>query len=83
MAMAEDEETQRRGVVTLNYYIEGFARFDGELFNALPRTIAWLPVRFCCLHFCTNNPFIRTAFSWLAEALEQDRRARLRIHDGA
>jgi hypothetical protein len=80
--MAEDEETQRRGIVSICYWIEGIAKYDREMFNEAPRTIAWLPVRFCCLHVCTNNPFIRTTFSWMAEALEQDRRARLRVHDG-
>jgi hypothetical protein len=82
MAMAENEETQRRGIVMINYLNEGIAKFDRELFTQAPRTIAWLPVRVCSLHFCTNNPFIRTAFSLLAKGMEQDRRARLRIHDG-
>jgi hypothetical protein len=82
MALAEDEETQRHGIVCINYWIEGIAKFDRELCNLAPCIIAWLPVRICSLHFCTNNPFIRTAFSWLAEGMEQDRRARVRIHDG-
>ena len=67
--VAEDEETQKRGCVGINYWVDQALKLDFKLFNAAGKSLEWLPVRFGGVHFCTDNQFIRSAFSVVASQL--------------
>lgn len=82
LAAAEDEETQKHGMVSINYWIGHRMEIDPELLRKAPMPLSWIPLRFCGLHFCANNHLLRVAFSLLAKSLDVDRRARARLHTG-
>ena len=81
----EEEETQRRGLVAVLYSLGN--KFDNELdfelHRQMPLLFSWLPLRWCALHMCSNDPRLR-AFKALALPLApQSVRSRFRVHDGA
>ena len=83
MAMLDDEETQKRGVVGLMYYMgQVQAEFDAEVFRQAPKLMNWLPLRYSSLHMCHDDPMIRALAPILKLQIGRMRRARLRMHDG-
>ena len=83
MAVAQDEDTQRRGIVGIAYYLDQkFGEMQHEVFRDMPKMLHWGPIRVSSSHLCVNNPFLRMSASIIALAFERDRQARIRIHDG-
>ena len=83
MAMVDDEETQKRGIVGLMYYMgKTQSEFDAEIFRQAPTLLEWLPIRYGSLHMCYDDPMIRMFSPILKLQIGRMRRARLRMHDG-
>jgi hypothetical protein len=83
-SMAEDEETQRRGVVGIAYFIgQKFgSEMDFDLSSRAPRLLEWIPFRVSAMHFCSDDPRLRAFNALILPLLGQRNRARFRIHDG-
>jgi hypothetical protein len=81
--VAEDEETQKRGMVLLAYFVGEFSLpFDPELHRRSRVMLSSTPLRVCAVHFCTGNFVLRTFASTLILTLGEKDRKRLRVHDG-
>jgi len=91
ICLAEDEETQRRGVVSL---VVLFSTQDGKLLSPdyhqraveyAGRMIDWWPVRLHCSHWCVNiqNPVFRSMVDLIRHLMTRDLRTRIRIHSGS
>jgi hypothetical protein len=82
--MVEDEETQRRGVVAIMYFIgqKVAPELDFDFHSRAPRLFEWLPVRFSAMHLCSDDPRIRAFKALVLPLLGQHNRARFRIHHG-
>jgi hypothetical protein len=79
----DDEESQRRGVVGLLYFLGPNAmEFDRDLQSSMPRTMDWLPCRTNGLHLCSDDRFLLAFKSLLMATMGRNRRVRLRIRDG-
>ena len=79
----DDEESQRKGLVGLLYFIgDNSLGFDGDLHSKMPKLVDWLPIRVAALHLCTDDRFLRVFNSLLVAAMIRGLRVRLRIHDG-
>jgi hypothetical protein len=83
-SMAEDEETQRRGVVCMIYYVgqKLAPEIDFEFATRAARLLEWLPIRFSAIHWCSDHPGTRAFKALLVLLLGHRNRARFRIHDG-
>ena len=78
MVLGEDEETQKKGTVGLLCHLDqNFGKVDYQIFSEGPKFLYSGPV-----HICVNNPVVRVTASVLVLAVQRDRQARIRIHDG-
>ena len=88
MTTLEDEETQRRGVISLLFSfgetIMG-EHFDFEFHKRAPYHVECLPIRKCAMHICTDNSSanVLNAFKGIfLRSVEKATRARFRVHVG-
>ena len=81
---AEDEESQKKGLVGLLYHVGPMpiAGFDRELFHKGPSSVYWLPIKMVGLHYAFNDPVIRTVVAFTMMSVGKHVRAKLRMHDG-
>jgi hypothetical protein len=83
LSAAEDEETQRRGVVIINYYIGPLSiRLDPERMTEGAALMHWAPLRIVSIHQCLNDPLLRAVASILLLGAGREQRARVRVHGG-
>jgi hypothetical protein len=87
MAAVEEEETQKRGMVGLFYFVGAtsftFDRKVVQVNNLLYGLLNCLPFKFTAVHICFNDPRLNMIKSLIMLTLGRDRRVRLRIHVGA
>lgn len=82
---AEDEETQRKGLVIVNYFIgqltlvKDVDRRDVEQGSGATH---WIPIKICCIHQCINDLVLRTLAKLIVLDMGQRRRIRSRSHTG-
>jgi hypothetical protein len=81
LAMAEDEETQRRGTVGM-FYFSATLEFARDLQQRKAKLMDWIPLRQIGAHVCSNDRSLLALKAFLMLAIGKDRRARLRIHEG-
>jgi hypothetical protein len=83
MAALEDEETQKKGVVVIDYLLSNPGRLDPALIQIISSTMKALPRRVGGCHFCVTGYASR---AWIALIrrffLPKDLRLRSRVHDG-
>jgi hypothetical protein len=83
MAAVEDEETQKRGLVTIGYMVGKFiGKTNSELNKRLARDLEWLPVRMTGVHICYDDPKLRAWKPLAMLLMGRHLRLRTRIHDG-
>jgi hypothetical protein len=83
VSAAEDEETQRRGVVLINYFIGPLSIIlDPVTVTEGAALMHWVPLRIAGIHQCLNDPLLRAVASLLLLGAGRDRRARVRVHGG-
>ena len=80
-AMAEDEETQKRGAVGV-FYFSTTLEFARELQQRKAKLLQWIPLRYGGAHVCSNDVRLLALKAFLMLAIGQRPRARLRIHEG-
>jgi hypothetical protein len=79
----DDEESQRRGVVGLLYFVgENTVEFDQAIHSKLPKLLEWLPCKVAGFHLCTAASILGAFKSFLVAKMGSALRVRLRIHDG-
>ena len=84
-SLAEDVETQKRGLVCVLYCVGGTVDIDFNLHPRGPLLVETFPIRIRGLHFCIDrisNPGLR-AFKAILPLINRDHRSRVRFHDGA
>ncbi len=87
MTAVEEEETQKRGMVGLFYFVGAtsfeFDRKVVEVNNRLSGLLKCLPFKFTAMHICFDDPRLSMIKSLLMLTMGRDSRVRLRIHVGA
>ena len=79
----EDAETQKRGFVVILYHMGPMrSDIDPELPREGPISGQWLPVRFCAIHLCMDNPMMKVIAKVMLVAAGQEFRSRFRLHEG-
>ena len=83
-SMVEDMETQLRGTVFVMYQIGKF-EYDPppDLFNGYTTLVMeGSPVRFCGMHYCLENPIMKSIARVVLAVMGSEVRARYRFHEG-
>eukprot|EP00526_Cylindrotheca_closterium_P009688 CAMPEP_0113622620 /NCGR_PEP_ID=MMETSP0017_2-20120614/11600_1 /TAXON_ID=2856 /ORGANISM="Cylindrotheca closterium" /LENGTH=420 /DNA_ID=CAMNT_0000532473 /DNA_START=31 /DNA_END=1290 /DNA_ORIENTATION=- /assembly_acc=CAM_ASM_000147 len=84
MVMADDVETQKRGVSMVVYNVEKFERDKYEN-NAVEHT-TWIqnsvPIKTCSIHYCMSDSGFRYVINIAMHSLSEDARARVKVHYG-
>ena len=86
MSALEDEETQRRGVVSVLYNMGDSmdATDDSDLLKEVPAAMEYLPYKFVSCHMCFENPPRVNAFArMLLGVCGSNYRSRVRLHTGS
>jgi hypothetical protein len=82
----DDEESQRRGVVLVAYYVcrldNAVSEIDWELHRNMNTFADWIPFRIVGMHLCTDPHFLDGFKSVFVAAIGRALRIRLRIHNG-
>ncbi len=81
LAAAEDEETQKRGLIGMFYFTNALSTIQ-QLHQRNPRIFSWLPIKLVGAHFCYNDPRFRLAKALLLLLMGKERRVRARVHQG-
>ena len=83
LAAAEDEETQKHGIVGIVYYV---GTFNGEFNHKLNKKVAaiskWFPLRITGYHICFDDPRLRAWKPLAMLLMGKNLRVRVRFHDG-
>ncbi len=82
LAAAEDEETQKRGLIGMFYFTNALSTIQ-QLHERKPRIFSWLPIKLVGGHFCYNDPRFRLAKALLLLLMGKELRVRVRVHQGA
>jgi len=84
LMMAEDEENQKRGVVTVTLLMgnSDISKADTEVMREFSRLENWLPLRTAAVHLCTDNVLAGFLLRTAAMGLPRDARLRLKLHFG-
>ncbi|KAL3930740.1 MAG: hypothetical protein SGBAC_011632 [Bacillariaceae sp.] len=84
MVLADDVETQKRGISMVIYNVEKFER-DKYLSNAVEHT-TWIqnsaPVKTFSFHYCISDSGFRYVINIVMQFLSEDARARVKVHCG-
>ena len=85
LALAEDEETQRRGVATVIYLVGKNlgGKLDQQVESKGMDSVHWVPLRVSVIHFCSDDPRTRVLKLFSLGVIDRYARTRLRAHDGA
>ena len=84
LAAAEDEETQKRGLIGILYFTNALP-FAQKLYDrSEPRIFDWLPIKLVGAHFCSchSDARFRIIHALLLLVMGRERRVRLRMHEG-
>ena len=86
MSVIEDEQSQKRGVVLLLYYL-GNMRFEHEpdagVVSEHVRASTWLPFRYAAIHACTSTFQLRALVRLMMVMTTPHNRSVTRSHEGA
>jgi hypothetical protein len=85
MKLAQDEETQKRGVVGVMYMVEqpdALLAGNPQAHWETTRLRAACPLRFCAQHMCTDNPHLKGMLIYGMLVMGTLTRARHRDHFG-
>lgn len=89
MSAAEDEETQRRGIVYILCVFgpipEEFLSLDWHrgMMAPISNVLSWWPIRWNCGHFCfADNPLVRPIADFCMLGWGTKMRIRVKIHIG-
>jgi hypothetical protein len=83
LSAAEDEETQRRGVVIIHYFMGLLSiSLDPDKIKEAAALTHWIPLRIAGIHQCLNDPLLRAFASILLLGAGRERRAQVRLHGG-
>ena len=82
MTALEDEDTQRGGLVSVNFNVGSHHGLDREFVAKACQLVNQLPVKFVSMHFCYNDPQLEFLLSLATHVLDSKTRTRLRPHCG-
>ena len=83
MSVAEDEDTQKRGIVGLLYNFGLFDEdFDSQTIIRSVELRNALPIRFVAMHYCYNQPSFIDFFNYERFSFDRHTRLRCRAHQG-
>jgi hypothetical protein len=84
LTLAEElEETQKRGVVGLLYFVLGNKlKVDRDLHNRTPGLLEWIPLRVAALYLCSDDIYLSSFNKLLTATMGRTQCVRMRIHDG-
>lgn len=84
MTAVEDEETQQRGLTSVDYSVGKFDRKSIDLgsLNIGAWFLKSLPIRICAFHGCFNDPGFRFIINSAVYLLNEGGRARTKLHCG-
>ena len=81
LAAAEDDETQKRGLIGM-FYFTNVVPLIQNLYERKPNLFDWLPIKFVGAHFCCDDARFRIVHALLLLLMGKKRRVRVRIHEG-
>ena len=84
MCIAEDDETQKTGIVCVFYNVGPVKmnEFHPAMFAKGASMLKAIPVRIVGCHYCFSDPKIRNIMSIIMMAAGSQNRARFRLHHG-
>jgi hypothetical protein len=82
MAALEDEDTQRGGLVSVNFNVGNHHGLDREFVWKTCHLVNRLPLKIVAMHFCYNDPKLDLLVSLGTYVLDSKNRTRLRAHSG-
>lgn len=83
MSIAEDEDSQKRGIVGLLYNFGLFdEKFDCQAITRSVKLRNALPIRFVAMHYCYNQPSFIDFFNYERFSFDRHTRLRCRAHQG-
>lgn len=84
LTLAEDEENQKRGIVTILFQLGSVSPKDmnRELAREGPRIGNWLPIKVAGIHICTDNPVVEVLARVILAGSTPALRSRHRLHYG-
>jgi hypothetical protein len=82
---AYDDESQKKGIVTLIYQINSppDARVDTEMAMEGPQVFRWMPLKITAHHMCLDDPFYKQMARFVLAAAGKDFRSHYRLHEGS
>jgi hypothetical protein len=84
MNAMEDEETQRKGLVTISYAVgaDKNVPLQSETLNKSGNLAMALPVRIVAMHYCYDDPRLNERISKFKLVVGTHTRLRFRVHFG-
>ena len=83
MSLAEDEETQRRGLVSVLYQVgDSPPSYDFELLRREVTFVRGLPIRIVAIHFCASTQLWMQVVDLAIHMASPFMRFRIRCHYG-
>ena len=82
LAAAEDEETQKRGLIGMLYFTNALPLIQKLHQRRGPRLFDWLPIKLVGVHFCYDDARFRILQALLLLMMGKERRVRVRMHEG-
>lgn len=83
LAAAEDEETQKRGMVGIVYYVGNFTgHFNHRLNQQVAEMSKWFPLRLTGFHLCFDDQRLQTWKPLAMLLMGKQLRIRARFHHG-
>ena len=85
LSLADDEETQKKGVVFINYTLDATPRnfqLRRKILFCNGKIVQCLPIKITGLHFCHNSPIVAPILSFIAYACGSAISVRIRSHEG-
>ena len=82
LAAAEDEETQKRGLIGMLYFTDALPLIQKLYEHSGPRLFDWLPIKLVGVHVCHDDPRFRILHAVWLLMMGKERRVRVRIHEG-
>lgn len=85
MALSDDEESQKKGAVSVHINMDSSAgprTFDLKASKTLPVLLSILPIRFVGIHICQDAIQLKKLVDIFVNAVESAIRVRIRAHFG-
>ncbi|CAJ1959887.1 unnamed protein product [Cylindrotheca closterium] len=86
LSLADDEETQRKGVVLINYSLDARPRnmqLRRKILSCNGKSIQCLPIKLLGVHLCHNSPMVQPILSFIARCNGTAVSVRIRPHEGS